>query len=272
MSCSLDGVDPTLSDVGPSLIIKSCEDGRLCLSNPHPHNVVHHHHHLRIYAAERTQGALQQSINTQKSQLINATMWQSRLKFNQTKFTGPRWFSPFICAERQHMQISGTVLCWLNVLPVTQPTVSKTEGNESIDINQWLGFILSTSTSGLLKQEMLVPGPLMLPLQHLRPTKYCHYAVPSTNLSTAYSSLKPRWHNTTIVKPVVQPVWQPAVSCKQTFIRLSNLVVQPVWQPAVYTIQPFVKPVWQRVWQPVVSCIQTFYPVVKPLLTTGCIV
>jgi len=60
------------------------------------------------------------------------------------------------------------------------------------------------------------------------------------------------------IQPVVQLVWQPAVSCKQTSNRLYN----PVWQPAVYTIQPFVKPawqpVWQRVWQPVVSCIQTF--------------
>ena len=97
-----------------------------------------------------------------------------------------------------------------------------------------------------------------------------------------------------VVKPVVQPVWLPAVSCKQTsnrfvytiqpvvnlvwqpcwmnshclFSRLSNRVVQPVWQPAVSTIQPIVKPVVTQVW---------LYRVYKHLtgcqtgLTTGCI-
>ena len=83
--------------------------------------------------------------------------------------------------------------------------------------------------------------------------------------------IKPRLHDTT-----VQPVWQPAVSCRQTsnrlskglsnrwrnshcsFNRLSNRVVQPVWQPAVYTIQPFVKPVVKRVSQPV-ECLYTRY-------------
>ena len=100
------------------------------------------------------------------------------------------------------------------------------------------------------------------------------------------------WYNR-LSKPVVQPVWQPAVSCRQTsnrlwkrlshrfdkhglttvlnnavwqpcwmnscsFNQLSNRVVQPVWQPAVYTIQPVVNPVWQPVWQQVVSCKRGF--------------
>ena len=98
-----------------------------------------------------------------------------------------------------------------------------------------------------------------------------------------------------VVKPVVQLVWQPAVSCKQTSNRLSNrfsntiqTVVQPVVKPGcttglatgcihdtavcqtgcqtvlitgwmfVYTIQPVVNPFWQPVWQEVVSCKRGF--------------
>jgi len=83
-------------------------------------------------------------------------------------------------------------------------------------------------------------------------------------------------------QPVVQLVWQSAVSCKQTSNRFDNrmdvclhntascqtrfdnstertavrsneqLFVQPVvqlvWQLAVYTIQPVVKPFVKRVW------------------------
>jgi len=64
------------------------------------------------------------------------------------------------------------------------------------------------------------------------------------------------------------PVWQPVVSCIQTFNWLSNpfdnplttgcivytAVCQTGCQTFVYTIQPVVKRVIQPVWQPVVSC------------------
>jgi len=101
------------------------------------------------------------------------------------------------------------------------------------------------------------------------------YACHEKNLYPVYT-IQP------VVKTVVQPDWQPAVSCKQTFNqfdnraelfvqlcwtnshcsfnRLSNRVVQSVWQPTVYTIQPFVKPLrtgWMFVY--------TIQPVVNPL-------
>ena len=81
------------------------------------------------------------------------------------------------------------------------------------------------------------------------------------------------------IQPDVKPVWQPVVSCIQTFNRLLNRVVQPVWQPAVsciagcqtgcttrfdnrlnespvYTIQPVVNMVVKLDWQPV-KCLYT---------------
>jgi len=87
----------------------------------------------------------------------------------------------------------------------------------------------------------------------------------------------PVYTSQAVVKRVVQPVWQPAVSCKQTsnrlsngwqpcwtnscsFNRLSNRVVKPVWQTAVYTIQPFVKPVVKRVWQPAECLYRRYNP------------
>jgi len=79
------------------------------------------------------------------------------------------------------------------------------------------------------------------------------------------------------IQPVVNSVWQPAVSCKQTSNRLSNgfdncvertatvhshctfnRLSNRVVQPAVYTIQSFVKPVVKWVWQPV-ECLYTRY-------------
>jgi len=85
----------------------------------------------------------------------------------------------------------------------------------------------------------------------------------------------------------IQPVVQPAVSCKQAFNRLSNRVVHPVWQTRIDNrlnvcihdtascqtgcqtglttvlnkqlfVQRVVKPVWQPVWQQVVSCKRGF--------------
>jgi len=76
------------------------------------------------------------------------------------------------------------------------------------------------------------------------------------------------------IQPVVKPVWQPVVSCIQTFSRLSNpfdkrlyrvysrlsnRVVQPVWQPCS-TNSLFVQH----------GCQTMFVkPVVQPGLTTG---
>ena len=111
----------------------------------------------------------------------------------------------------------------------------------------------------------------------IRPVKIpCHLS--STVLLNPVYTIQP------VVKPVVQQVWQPAVSCKQTYNRLStvlndqhcsfnqlsNRVVQPVWQTrfdnrvegtAVRSTAcqiVFVKPVWQPVWQQVVSCKRGF--------------
>jgi len=60
-----------------------------------------------------------------------------------------------------------------------------------------------------------------------------------------------------MVQPVVKTVWQPVVSCIQTFNRLSN----PVWQPVERTVavrstrlSNRLSPVVQPCWQPVVSC------------------
>ena len=55
-----------------------------------------------------------------------------------------------------------------------------------------------------------------------------------------------------VIKRVVKPIWQPAVSCIWTFNRLSNRFDNGFttgWM-FVYTIQPVVR----LVWQPVVSC------------------
>ena len=80
-------------------------------------------------------------------------------------------------------------------------------------------------------------------------------------LNEQWLFVQPGWTNSgclfnTVVKPVWQLVWQPAVSCKQTSNRLSNLLTTGLttgWMP-VYKIQPVVKPVVQQVWQPAVSC------------------
>jgi len=69
------------------------------------------------------------------------------------------------------------------------------------------------------------------------------------------TTLKPpsTWYNR-LSNPVVQPVWQQAVSCKQTSNRLSVVkrVWQPVWQPCWTNSCSFnrlsnrgVQPVWQ---------------------------
>ena len=63
-----------------------------------------------------------------------------------------------------------------------------------------------------------------------------------------------------VVKPVEQPVWQPAVYMIQPVVKP---VVKRVWQPVeclykTYTIQPVVNPVWQPVWQQVVPCKRGF--------------
>jgi len=95
-------------------------------------------------------------------------------------------------------------------------------------------------------------------LIHSLECKVIKTSVSSTNTSSqtfapfagSFINLKSRLHDTTLVKAVVKPVWQPVVSCIQTFSRLSNpfdnrldvclhdtagcqTVVQPVWQPAV---------------------------------------
>jgi len=77
-------------------------------------------------------------------------------------------------------------------------------------------------------------------------------------------TIQPRLHDTTCCQTGC-PVWQPVVSCIQTFnrlsnpfdnrfvnrlyrvySRLSNRLYNPVWQPVERTVQPD--------WQPVVSC------------------
>ena len=58
------------------------------------------------------------------------------------------------------------------------------------------------------------------------------------------TNLKTGWMFVCTIQPVVKPVWQPVVSCIQTFNQLSNRVGQTV----------LVKPCWQPVWQQVVSC------------------
>ena len=111
-----------------------------------------------------------------------------------------------------------------------------------------------------------------------------------------YVILNPVYTIQLVVKPVVQPVWlvqpvwQPALSCKQTSNRLSNrlsngfdnrfdnrvertavrstgcqtglynrLTTGLTTGCIVYTnIYPVVKPVWQPVWQQVVSCKRGF--------------
>ena len=76
--------------------------------------------------------------------------------------------------------------------------------------------------------------------------------------------LNPVYTIQTVVKPVVQPGWQPAVSCKQTSNRLSNLLSNPNWQP---------------VWQQVVSCKRGFrkrptnrssHPSIQPVIKLKC--
>jgi len=102
----------------------------------------------------------------------------------------------------------------------------------------------------------------------------CHTGL-KTSLTTSWIRFENRLdvclHDTAVVKPFWQlvwqpcwtnwlsnPVWQPCWTNSCSFNRLSNRVVQPVWQPAVYTIQPVVKPVVKWVWQPV-ECLYTRY-------------
>jgi len=66
------------------------------------------------------------------------------------------------------------------------------------------------------------------------------------------SLLNPVYTIQPVVKPVV--VWQPAVYTIQPFVK-------PIWQPVVSCIQTFyqvVKRVWQPVWQQVVLCRRGF--------------
>ena len=72
---------------------------------------------------------------------------------------------------------------------------------------------------------------------------------------------------------MVQPVWQPAVSCKQTSNRLSNRLYR------VYKHLPGCQIGWQPVWQQVVSCKLGFrkrptdassHPSIQPVIKLKC--
>ena len=62
----------------------------------------------------------------------------------------------------------------------------------------------------------------------------------------------------TVVKPVVKLVWQPAVSCIQTFNRLSNRLDVCLHDTAGCQTICTTGLIAQRVWQPVVSCKRGF--------------
>jgi len=72
--------------------------------------------------------------------------------------------------------------------------------------------------------------------------------------------LNPAYTIQLVVKRVVQPVWQPAVSCKKHPTRCqTGLTMGLTTGCIVYTnIYPVVKRVWQPVWQQVLSCKRGF--------------
>jgi len=106
------------------------------------------------------------------------------------------------------------------------PLQSTSSSEPSTRVTNWhntgMQDIRSTRSISLIymlnRPSFTVMAPVIKP--HLHDTTCCQ-----TGLTTGcmvYTNIQP------VVKPVRQPVWQPAVSCIQPVVKP---VVQPVWQP-----------------------------------------
>ena len=99
---------------------------------------------------------------------------------------------------------------------------------------------------------------------------FCRYQI--MLLGACERSWSPVYTIQPVVKPVVKQVWQPVVSCIQTFNRLSNSFHNWFNKTAVSCIQPVVKTVVQPGLTTVLNEQTGCQTVDKHGLTTGCIV